>query len=162
MTNSPSPGCAAGDCDSDHWSSVAELVDDSLYVIFVEDKDAGGVPQTEGAVTVNPVKYLSYVNPAASGIENGGSLPTTFSLTQNYPNPFNAQTNIEFTLENDSDVEIAVYNITGAKVTTLVNNRMQAGAHTINWDAASVSSGIYYYTLRTNGEELTKKMTLLK
>jgi len=124
--------------------------------------DAGGIPQEEGTATENPVRYLSFVNPATSGINDNGIMPTTFALTQNYPNPFNAQTNIEFILENDSDVEIEVYDITGAKVTTLVNSRMQAGAHTINWDAASVSSGIYYYTLRTNGEETTKKMTLLK
>jgi flagellar hook assembly protein FlgD len=89
-------------------------------------------------------------------------MPTTFELTQNYPNPFNAQTNIDFDLDKDSRVELSVYDITGAKVTTLVDGELEAGNHSITWDAAEVASGVYYYKMRSNGEELTRKMTLLK
>ena len=114
---------------------------------------------------MNPFPYhIDFISLIISpvGINDRDNVPTTFSLTQNYPNPFNAQTNIEFVLENDSDVELEVYDVTGAKVTTLVNSHMNAGSHTVNWDAASVASGVYYYSLKTNGEESTRKMTLLK
>ena len=161
MTDSHTPGCPAGDCDSDHWSSVADKVDANLHIVYINDKDAGGTPQTEGAVTENPVMYMEYPNPVTS-IDDRSEVPTTFALAQNYPNPFNAKTNINFKLENESDVELSVYDITGAKVTTLVNSRMEAGQHSVNWNANEVASGVYYYSLKTNGEESTRKMTLLK
>ncbi len=161
MTGSSTPGCQPGDCDSEHWSTIAEKVDNNIHLIYIEDKDAGGIPQTEGAVTDNPVKYISYRNPL-TGIENDISVPKSFSLKQNYPNPFNAQTSIEFTLDKKSGVELAVYNLLGAKVTTLANGQMEAGKHSINFDASEISSGIYFYTLKTDDSAVTKKMTLLK
>jgi len=161
MTNSPSPRCGAGDCDSDHWATVAEKVDNNLHVFYVNDKDAGGIPQTEGSLTENPLLYLAYPNPV-NAIGDKVDVPTTFTLSQNYPNPFNAKTNITFNLEKESNVELCVYDITGAKVATLANGNMSVGQHSINWDANEVASGVYYYSLKTNGEESTKKMTLLK
>ncbi|UCE65453.1 MAG: T9SS type A sorting domain-containing protein [Candidatus Zixiibacteriota bacterium] len=160
LTNSPTPGCIAGNCDSDHWSALADKVDDNLHIIYVEDKDAGGIPQTEGQITTSPVKYLAV--PTITGVHQTGSMPTTFELSQNYPNPFNAQTNIDFDLDQGSKVELCVYGITGAKVATLVDGALEAGHHSISWDASDVSSGVYYYKMRSNGEELTRKMTLLK
>jgi len=159
LTSSPTPGCQPGDCDSDHWSSIAEKVDDFVHLFYVNDKDAGGIPQTEGTITDNPMLYLKY---GVTGIDDNTTAPRSFSLKQNYPNPFNAQTNIDFNLEKNSRVELAVYNLLGAKVATLVNGQMEAGAHSVNFDASKVSSGIYYYSLKTNGSEVTKKMTLLK
>lgn len=63
LTNSPTPGCQSGECDSDHWATLAERVDDHLHIIYINDKDAGGIPQGEGSVTDNPVMYLAYPNP---------------------------------------------------------------------------------------------------
>lgn len=160
LTDSPTPGCAPGNCDSDHWSALADKVDDDLHIIYIEDKDAGGIPQTEGQITTNPVKYLAV--PTITGVHQTGPVPTTFELSQNYPNPFNAQTTININLDKDSKVELNVYDITGAKVATLVDGALEAGPHSVNWDAATVASGVYYYKMRSNGEELTRKMTLLK
>ena len=63
ITNSNSDSCLAGDCDSDHWSSLAEKVDDNLHLFYSNDKDAGGFVQTEGVETENPMLYLHYPNP---------------------------------------------------------------------------------------------------
>ena len=161
LTNSHTPGCQAGDCDSDHWSSLAERVDDYLHIVYINDKDAGGLPQTEGGVTDNPVLYLAYPNPL-TGIADHGPVPTTFALSQNYPNPFNARTNINFELLQKSEVELSVYDITGARVAVLANGEMEAGSHSVNWDAGNVASGVYYYSLKANGEESSRKMTLVK
>jgi flagellar hook assembly protein FlgD len=105
--------------------------------------------------------YLAYVPPTL-GVDDGGAVPKSFTLSQNYPNPFNAQTNIEFELEKASRVELTVYDVTGAKVATLLKGERPAGKNQVNWDANAISSGVYYYTLRADGSEVTKKMTLLK
>jgi hypothetical protein len=68
LTNSPTPDCWPLECDSDHWSSLAEEVDDSLHIVYINDKDAGGIPQTEGVDTENPVLYLKVANPAAGQV----------------------------------------------------------------------------------------------
>jgi hypothetical protein len=163
MTNSHTPGCVSGDCDSDHWSSLAEEVNANLHVFFVNDKDAGGIPQSECAATDNPMLYLAYQNPVYHDFVNeGDALPGAFTLAQNYPNPFNAKTSIGYTLNRESDVKLAVYDLTGALVTTLVNGYMQAGTHQVSWNAGRVPSGVYYYKLTTKSGTLVKKMTLLK
>ncbi len=161
MTDSHTPGCQPGDCDSDHWSSMADRAGDYLHIVYIEDKDAGGVPQTEGTVTLNPVKYLAFPNPVV-GIEDDIIEPKTFSLSQNYPNPFNAGTNIDFELEKDSQVEIVIYDITGARVGISVDRLMSAGFHSVKVDAGDIASGVYYYRMSANGESLSRKMVLLK
>jgi len=162
LTNTQTPLCDAGDCESDHWSSLAEKVDTSIHLFYVNDKDAGGYPQTEGVITNNPMLYLTYVPPPLLGVNDDGAVPRNFTLEQNYPNPFNTSTNIEFELTKASGVDLSVYDITGARVATLLKGDRPAGRNQVNWDASAISSGIYYYTLRANGSEVTKKMTLLK
>jgi hypothetical protein len=91
-----------------------------------------------------------------------GSLPTAFGLNQNYPNPFNPSTNIEFALPVAADVRISVYNVLGQQVATIVNENMDAGEHTVAWDATNYSSGMYFYRISANDFSETKKMVLLK
>jgi hypothetical protein len=63
LTNSPSPNCLAGNCDSDNWSSLAEVVDNYLHIVYIDDKDAGGAAIGEGNPTLNPVIFLKIPNP---------------------------------------------------------------------------------------------------
>ncbi|MDA3859797.1 MAG: T9SS type A sorting domain-containing protein [Melioribacteraceae bacterium] len=88
--------------------------------------------------------------------------PTEFTLSQNYPNPFNPSTKIAFTLNSNSQVSLTIYNIVGEKVATLVNEYKSAGAYTVNFNAAQLSSGVYFYELRADATRLVKKMSLLK
>jgi len=86
----------------------------------------------------------------------------------NYPNPFNPSTTIEFSTQNESNIELTIFNIRGQKVKTLINNDCTNGNHSIMWDGVDesnnpVSSGIYYYKLNVNGiTEAVKKCLLLK
>jgi hypothetical protein len=161
LTNSQTPGCFPGDCDSDHWSSLADIVtNDSLNLFYVNDKDAGGIVQTEGSATENPMMYLKAWMP--TGIEDETNRPVSFDLAQNYPNPFNAKTVISFELKEAAQVRIEIFDITGAKVTTLVNKEMKAGNHQVTWDAEKYASGTYFYKLNTGDNWLTKQMVLLK
>jgi len=100
-------------------------------------------------------------------VEVNFSLPVEFSLSQNYPNPFNPSTKIKFSLAADSKVSIKIYNLLGQQVASLLNDELAAGRHEINFNAGSLSSGIYFYVINAAGKNgsnftSTKKMTLLK
>lgn len=89
--------------------------------------------------------------------------PHSFQLYDNYPNPFNPETNVEFGIGNAEWATLAIYDLLGRKVKTLVNKRMAAGSHTVKWDGtndagALVASGIYLYRLSVGGNSLAKKM----
>ncbi|MBD3170326.1 MAG: T9SS type A sorting domain-containing protein [candidate division Zixibacteria bacterium] len=96
------------------------------------------------------------------GNQELNSIPGKFYLADNYPNPFNARTNVSFGLPVDGNVELNVYNLGGQKVATILDGYLQAGNHSVSWDASTVSSGVYFYQLKTGDEVLTKRMTLLK
>ena len=161
LTNSPTPGCYPGQCESDHWSTLADVVnDDTLHILYIEDKDAGGIPQTEGTATENPVRYLAHWIP--TGIDEDNIRPVNFSLEQNYPNPFNANTVISFSLQKTAPVTVEVFDITGAKVAMLLNETMAAGIHEVVWDASDVASGVYFYKLSTGDVSESRQMVLIK
>jgi hypothetical protein len=90
------------------------------------------------------------------------AVPDKFSLLQNYPNPFNPTTTISYSLDKKSDVKLQIFDVTGGLVETLVNGRIQAGSHTVTWDASDIASGIYFYQIKASGQSTTRKMTLLK
>ncbi len=95
------------------------------------------------------------------------AMPTSFSLDQNYPNPFNPVTQFTLNLAAESHVTVAVFNVAGQRVRTLVDEVMPAGSHTLTWDGTNdrgeaLASGIYFYRVVAGSEVLTRKMTLLK
>ena len=93
----------------------------------------------------------------------GKEVPNTYTLSQNYPNPFNPSTTIEYSLPKESNVTISIYNSLGQLVKTLVNNEVKApGNYRYSFDASKLSSGVYFYQLRTNNFIKTNKMLLLK
>ncbi|MDP8232276.1 MAG: T9SS type A sorting domain-containing protein [Candidatus Zophobacter franzmannii] len=109
---------------------------------------------------------FAYISFKSEDIENG-IVPVQTELGNNYPNPFNPTTTISYNIANESDVKLEVYNIRGQKVTTVVNERMQPGYHSVIWDGKDkhnkqVSSGVYFYRLKADHKTLTKKMMLLK
>jgi hypothetical protein len=94
--------------------------------------------------------------------EISSETPTGFSLGQNYPNPFNPKTNIEFALFKPAFVKLAIYDMLGREVETIVNNQLTAGTYKVDWNAAKYSSGVYFYKLITDDFTDTKKMMLVK
>lgn len=90
------------------------------------------------------------------------SVPNEFALEQNFPNPFNPSTTIEFAIPQASYVNLKVYNILGQEVKTLISGFKDAGAHTINFDAKELNSGMYLYKLEAGSFTQVRKMLLLK
>ncbi len=97
-----------------------------------------------------------------TGITTNNEIPSGFSLSQNYPNPFNPVTNIKFSIPKAGLVTLKVYDITGKEVAQLVNQNMNAGVYTFDFDASSLSSGAYFYRISTDGFTDVKKMMLVK
>jgi hypothetical protein len=110
---------------------------------------------------------LNEGRPTSSVREIGGTIPSSIHLAQNYPNPFNPTTEIQFSLPNQANVSLEIYDITGRLITTLINGSMSSGNYTVTWDATNqfgqtVSSGIYLYRLQAGDIVETKRMTFIK
>ena len=104
-----------------------------------------------------------YYNPVVMSIINiSAEIPEIFSLSQNYPNPFNPVTMIKFALPKASFVTLKVYDMLGREVAELVNGTKSAGQYIVDFDASSLTSGIYFYRLETNGFVDVKRMVVLK
>ncbi len=129
--------------------------------------DAGN-PSTpddpDGTVADMGVFYFEQV---PSGVP-GAAPVRSLTVLQNYPNPFNPSTVISFDLPAASSVQLDVYDVAGRLVRSLVRDeRMSAGPHTVSWDGKdrdgnNVTSGVYFYRVRTDSEDATRSMTLLK
>jgi PKD repeat protein len=89
-------------------------------------------------------------------------LPTDFELGQNYPNPFNPVTRISFALPEQARVRIDVFNVKGELIATLIDEPRNEGHHTVEWNAASAVSSIYFYRIKAGDFTMTRKMVLLK
>mgnify|MGYP001163452251 CR=1 FL=1 len=95
-------------------------------------------------------------------VEVDYKVPVSYSLEQNFPNPFNPETEISFSLAKSDNVTLKVYNILGSEVATLVNEFLEAGKHTIKFNASDLTSGVYLYTIKSGNFTATRKMILMK
>jgi len=129
--------------------------------------DADGV-WPSGANTVNPSGGTTEIILTATDVQGTTSvqkispIPYEYTLCQNYPNPFNPSTTIKLQLPQMSYVTLQVYDILGREVTTLVNEMKQAGYYSVEFNAASLSSGIYFYRVIAGTFTQTKQMMLVK
>jgi hypothetical protein len=118
--------------------------------------------------TGGPVGDPRWMGVDTGTLENGNDvIANEFTLKQNYPNPFNPTTDIAFTLEQSSNVNLTIFNVLGQKVKVLANDNKVAGTHTLRWNGldemgASVPTGLYFYTLTSGEKSITKKMALMK
>ncbi len=124
---------------------------DSLSTLTVTYNDGKTVVITIRASSI-PVSVKNSVR----------SIPSTLVLEQNFPNPFNPSTTIRYSLPEGSFVRLTVYDITGREVATVVNQFQNAGQHTAEFDASTLTSGMYYYTITAGNYSETKKMVVMK
>ncbi|MCX6163295.1 MAG: T9SS type A sorting domain-containing protein, partial [Ignavibacteriae bacterium] len=90
------------------------------------------------------------------------NIPDEFKLFQNYPNPFNPRTNIKYQITNNSFVNLKVFDVLGKEVATLVNQNLQPGEYEVNFNSSDLTSGIYFYKLKSGDFSEIKKMLLIK
>ena len=117
---------------------------------------------------IDNVKLYNYPAANITGVsDEAAEMPHEFKLSQNYPNPFNPTTNIEFTVPKYQHVSLVVYDILGRVVKTLVNEERHAGQHRVTWNSTNnlgleVSSGVYFYQLKSADMTKVHKMMLIR
>ena len=160
---------------TDGGNSWSDLTDEfpgstSFNAMFFTDESTGYLVGPYGKIikTFSGGELITSVNEYKKT-----SLPTNYKLFQNYPNPFNPTTTIKYAIPSSSQsplqggvwgglVTLKVYDILGREVVTLVNKQQLPGNYEVTFDASTLASGIYFYTLKTGGFIKTKKMLLIK
>jgi len=148
-----------------------------IHIAFFDDNDYGSAAgETTGGGELNggKLRYMAldfefqeaWIEVGADADDNS-LIPSVASLEQNYPNPFNPVTKIKYHVKEDTDIKLEVYNIKGQRVRTLVDEFVTEGAYTAEWNGVddngtSVSSGVYFYKMKSGRFTSTKKMVLMK
>ena len=141
---------------------IAE-VDETVYVLIRSQDFGGGDDRDPARGEYNLSVTKMDGTPINIPVSNEDlSQPHTFALDQNYPNPFNPTTTISYSLPQSVDVELAVYNILGQRVATLVSGVQTAGVHEVQFDASRFASGMYLYRITAGKNVSVKKMLLVK
>ncbi|RPI06640.1 MAG: T9SS C-terminal target domain-containing protein [Ignavibacteriae bacterium] len=113
--------------------------------------------------TGNGIELIQLINTTPTTVEHRGSdIPNTFSLFTNYPNPFNPSTKIRYAIPQNSYITLKVFDLRGREIATLVNEKKAPGNYEVTFNAGNLTSGIYFYQLRTENYIQTKKMILLQ
>jgi hypothetical protein len=97
-----------------------------------------------------------------TSVAERGGVPKEFMLDQNYPNPFNPSTTIQFALPARSHVNLSLFNTLGQRVAQLVNEELEAGYHEVQFNAANLSSGVYFYRLQAGDFIQTRRLLLIR
>ena len=128
-------------------TNVTELYSDNNYIY------AGTLG---GGICRRPLTEVMSVVPVSNEV------PENFSLSQNYPNPFNPVTNIGLKIKESGFVSLVVFDAAGRQAAILINEVLKAGIYNVDFNAADLPSGIYFYFLKAGGFKETKKMILVK
>jgi hypothetical protein len=149
--------------------ALTPSTDVDLFRIKIWDKDNGDVVvydnQLGDADDADPTTAIGGGSIVIHKEDGGGQakvVPAHVALFQNLPNPFNPTTQISYALAEDVPVRLAVYNLLGQSVITLVDEFRTAGHHIVTWDASDVSAGVYLYRLEAGSFVETKRMVLIK
>ena len=137
-----------------------EGVDNNGNNVFKSRMPLGFPPLSQS--TIDIIRLWITEGAVLTGVEDEMAVPEGFALSQNYPNPFNPVTTIDFTVGHDSFVKLTIFNVAGRKVDVLLNEYTNSGSHSIEWDASRFASGVYFYTLETEGIRSTKKLLYMK
>jgi hypothetical protein len=174
LTGTSAAGYSDGRCLTLKYDSSGNRLWETTFSIapnaidegqFIAVNDSGCVYIGGSSVTTNGLDYLviKYRQDSGTSVkEPVRTFPFSFALAQNFPNPFNPKTTIKYTVPSSQFVTLKVYGVLGNEVATLVNNFQQAGSQSVEFDASSLSSGVYFYRLSAGIHVDTKKLILLK
>ncbi len=153
--------------ETNYWVNVAgvEVNGDqaTVHFMYYYDEIPGAAQLAENSFGTDCTwKYDNVTFTVTSVDGEDGGIVNNFMLEQNYPNPFNPSTTISYSLSERSAVTLKVYDVLGNEVASLVNTTQETGKYDVNFDASSLSSGLYIYTLNAGNYTSSKKMMLLK
>ncbi len=140
------------------WAPDMAVIDTLTYTEQIADTSYGRYPDGSEEWFMMP----NYTPGASNQPVAINEISNNVTDMQNYPNPFNTETNIQFTLENSDNVIVRLYDARGALIKVLADGNFQTGTHSINWSAADMEAGYYFYTLQTSTNFLSRKALIVK
>jgi photosystem II stability/assembly factor-like uncharacterized protein len=139
------------------WTNISAGLPSPNYRFTLAIHNGTMYAGTSGnSVWKRPLSDVTAVEPA------GGAVPSGFALRQNYPNPFNPATEVRFEVASRERVRIGVYDVLGRLAAVLVDGELSPGAYTVDWDASSSPSGVYYARMSAGAFSATVKMLLVR
>lgn len=161
LTNTRSPGAGAGACDDeDYMTACPMIVNDSIFLTYVEDKDAGAWPQTEGILTDNPVRCWVF-DKSFVGIEEGQQNVPQYTGLNLYPNPSVRSSVLNYAIVRAGDVRVGLYDASGRLVGVLDRGYRTAGFYTLDINTAEFANGTYFVVLDTPLEKLARPLIIM-
>jgi len=141
----------------------AVAYDEGNYRTIGSSFEFGGLSATSTSIDYLMHLYLDFFGLESIWVSVPEGVTTEVSVGHPYPNPFTGETNLSFSLEEAGNISIDVYNMSGQKISSLVNADFNAGSHTITWNAGSegVSEGIYYLRMQTENNVITRKVIMM-
>lgn len=134
--------------------------------IYTDNQQTGGTrfdrDETKAEQGIYFIGQDSITGTITNSVAVKEQTPEAFTVEQNTPNPFNPTTTITFNLVKAGTVSVEIFNVAGQKVATVANTHMNAGSHSVVWDASGFSAGMYFYTVKTGSLSKTMKMSLVK
>jgi hypothetical protein len=145
----------------DSTNLTLEIMRAGYVYIWVEEDRSFGIhnPRFTYELLVAAIEEMGGV---VNVPDADGNLPTEYSLAQNYPNPFNPSTTIEYSLPEQADITIKIYDVLGNELEVLFSGNKSPGTHSLNWNASNYASGIYFYKMNAGSFNQVKKMLLVK
>ena len=160
--------------DSGGVKPILTITEGQLYDIMLDISSKAGsavrnfvwyVEATDGLFITNsnptPGHYFSLNADIISSVETSPR-PSSVRLAQNYPNPFNPSTTIRFSTPKRSDVSLKIFDLLGREVAMVHNGTLDAGEHSMHFDASQLRSGVYVYRLDTEGHTISRRMVVMK
>ncbi|HEC79004.1 MAG TPA: T9SS type A sorting domain-containing protein, partial [candidate division WOR-3 bacterium] len=161
LTNTRTPGGANGACDDeDYMTAYPWVVNDSIFVTYVEDKDAGSTPHGEGALTENPVRCWVFPTSMIGVEEQNTELPgaTTIAIT---PNPVGRVGVLSYALARAGEVNLRLYDASGRLVKSLAQGYQGAGSYTVRLSTAGLANGTYFVVLDTPSRRVSESLIIV-
>ncbi|HEX9974958.1 MAG TPA: T9SS type A sorting domain-containing protein, partial [bacterium] len=137
-------------------------IDTSLTKQYLKSIDMTPDGKVFAAGYTGNIVRLGPPAPSAIQIENVTPIPEQYRLSQNYPNPFNPSTSMNYSVPKMCHVSIAIYNVTGQKIVTLVDEQKSPGDYQITWNAEKLADGIYFMKMTTKEFSAVKKLLFVK
>ena len=154
------PRAAIGETNGENESTGILLLSEDPTAGWVNDASPNDIGTIRNIYNYgNPLGDITAISPVFQ------NRPVDFVLSQNYPNPFNPTTRLQYSLKQTANISVAIYNVMGQKIATLFDGTKPAGTYQLTWDAKNsagqdVSSGVYFYQLKSHNYMITKKMVL--
>ena len=141
------------------WVDVGQFTfnGDTTECVIISNKAT-----TNQYVAADAIRIISSDSTFTAVEEHRNSAVDNYTLTQNYPNPFNPSTTIKYTVKERGMVKLAVYDVLGKEVRCLINEPQAAGSYEVTFNAAGLTSGVYFYKLISGNYSSAKKMILMK